>query len=40
MGRQLAKRADSKMVDRLYLFALALIALICCYNFCRFTGMI
>ena len=40
MGRQLAKRADSKMVDRLYLFALGLIALICCYNFCRFSGII
>lgn len=40
LGRQLAKRADSKMVEKLYLFSLALIAAICCYNFCRFADII
>lgn len=40
VGRKIAKKVSSAAIDKLYLFALVLIALICCYNFVRFTGLI
>ena len=40
VGRKVAKRVSASTIDRLYLFALVLIALICCYNFARFTGLV
>lgn len=40
VGRKVAKRVSASTIDRLYLFALVLIALICCYNFARFTALV
>lgn len=40
VGRKIAKRVSSAAIDKLYLFSLVLIAVICCYNFARFTGLI
>ena len=37
VGRRLLRRMDSAAVDRLYVFALVLIIVICTYNFIRFA---
>lgn len=37
VGRRLLRRMDSSAVDRLYIFALVLIIVICVYNFVRFA---
>ena len=36
-GRRLLRRMDSAAVDKLYVFALVLIIVICTYNFIRFS---
>lgn len=37
VGRRLLRRMDSAAVDKLYVFALVLIIVICTYNFIRFS---
>lgn len=37
VGRKLLRHMDSAAVDRLYVFAIVLIMVICAYNFVRFT---
>ena len=37
VGRKLLKHMDGSAIDRLYIFALLLIMVICVYNFVRFT---
>jgi uncharacterized protein len=39
IGRKIARRVSSQVIDRTYLFALVLIICVCCYNFARFTGL-
>ena len=38
VGRRIARRVSGAVIDRLYLGSLALIALICAYNFVRFVS--
>ena len=38
-GRKIARRVSSQVIDRTYLFALALIMVVCVYNFARFAGL-
>lgn len=39
VGRRLLRHMDSSAVDRLYIFALVLIMVICAYNLVRFTAL-